>query len=143
MNHPTDPDCIFCKIIAGQIPAYQLYQDPHVLAFLDVGPIAPGHTLIIPKAHYPTLDTMPPNLAAHCIKIAPTLIKAIQKATGATALNLLQNNGAIAGQAVNHVHFHLIPRTKNDAFKYTWPAQNLKETQGLALLEKIKKHLNT
>lgn len=117
-----DADCIFCKIIAGQIPCHKLYEDDRVLAFLDIGPLSPGHGLIIPKEHYTTIDQMPAGLVSACAIVLPKLSKAIITATGATGWNVLQNNGAVAGQEVSHVHFHIIPRTEGDGLGYRWPA---------------------
>lgn len=120
-----DAHCIFCKIIAGQIPCHKLYEDDRVLAFLDIGPLSSGHCLIIPKEHYITIDQMPADLASACATILPQLSKAIITATGATGWNVLQNNGAIAGQEVGHVHFHIIPRAGGDGLGYRWLAGTL------------------
>lgn len=117
--------CIFCKIVAGEIPCHRLYEDEHVLAFLDIGPLSRGHSLVIPKAHYETIDQMPPELAAACMAVVPRLSRAIVAATGARAWNVLQNNGKIAGQAVDHVHIHIIPRREDDGLGYRWPAGKL------------------
>ena len=115
-------DCIFCKIIAGQIPCHKLYEDDDVLAFLDIGPLSRGHCLIIPKEHYTTIDQMPAGLASACAAVLPRLSQAVVTATGAAGWNVLQNNGAIAGQEVSHVHFHIIPRSEGDGLGYRWPA---------------------
>jgi histidine triad (HIT) family protein len=118
----TDPDCIFCKIVAGQIPCTELLCDQAVLCFLDIGPLAEGHALLIPKAHYETLDQMPADVAAAVLKHLPALAAAVRKATGCDGLNVLQNNGRVAHQFVPHVHFHLIPRKSGDEFHFNWPA---------------------
>jgi len=145
---PSDPTCIFCKIIAGQIPCHRLYEDEHVLAFLDVGPLSAGHALIIPKGHYKTVDVMPDEVASSVGRCLPKLSKAILQATGSTDWNLLQNNGEPAGQEVLHAHFHIIPRAKgtdlNDATpgnglpKRRWPAQQVDHTEAAKLAEQIK-----
>lgn len=122
---PHNPDCIFCKIIAGQIPSHQVYEDEHVFSFLDIGPLSRGHTLIIPKGHWVTLDQMPDDVAAACGVAAKKIGSAVAKATGCEGWNVLQNNGAVAGQVVMHVHFHLIPRTDGDGLGYRWPAGEL------------------
>ena len=117
-----DENCIFCKIVSGAIPAVRLLQDDAALAFMDVGPLARGHLLLIPREHYLTLDQMPPSLAAAVLKHLPALIRAVQAATGCQGVNVLQNNGRVAHQVVPHVHFHVIPRNAGDEFHFNWPA---------------------
>lgn len=101
---------IFEKIVAGEIPSYKLYEDALVYAFLDIGPLAHGHCLVIPKVCYVTLDEVPDDTAAAIGRVLPRLARAVMAATGAPGYNILQNNGAVAGQEVEHVHFHLIPK---------------------------------
>ncbi len=134
---PRDPSCIFCRIVAGEIPAYKLHEDDQVLAFLDVGPLADGHVLIIPKAHYELLEQMPDELAAACARLAPRLSRAVRQATGVEAYNLLQNNGKLAHQAVGHVHFHIIPKTDDTGLGIIWPAQSLDEDTAKRLQKQI------
>ena len=134
---PSDPDCIFCKIVAGKIPCLKVFQDEHALAFLDIGPLAEGHALLIPTSHYVTIDQMPAEEAAALLRHLPALGKAIQQATGAEGYNVLQNNGPVAHQVVPHVHFHIIPRRSGDAFHFNWPAGEYEAGSGEALLEKI------
>ena len=139
-----DPDCIFCRIVAGAIPCYRLFEDEYVLAFLDVGPVAAGHSLIVPKRHYETLDQIPESdgaLLAALLQAAPRLGRAVTAATGTSAWNLLQNNGRSAGQAVGHVHFHIIPRTADDALGYRWPAGKLDRDHAERLVAAIGKGL--
>ncbi|MCE9591884.1 MAG: HIT family protein [Planctomycetes bacterium] len=137
----SDPACIFCKIIAGQIPCHRLYEDGQVLAFLDIGPLSRGHTLVIPKAHHATLDQMSDALASACAAVLPRLSRALIAATGVEAWNILQNNGATAGQVVPHVHFHIIPRTRGDGLGYRWPAGKLDPNDAASLVESIKRSL--
>ncbi|MEM6855671.1 MAG: HIT family protein [Planctomycetota bacterium] len=106
----TDDRSVFEKIVAGELPCHRLYEDRHCLAFLDVGPLARGHCLLIPKVRYVELDDVPPEVAAALGAALPKLVAAVKAATGCDGLNVLQNNGAEAGQVVMHVHFHLIPR---------------------------------
>jgi len=124
-DYPTDPNCIFCKINKGEIPCHKLYEDERVLAFLDIGPLSEGHALIIPKSHYATIDEVPADDAAAMGRIAPAMSKAIMQATGAKSWNLLQNNGSDAGQAVGHVHLHIIPRVAGDAREAPTPGNGL------------------
>jgi histidine triad (HIT) family protein len=116
------PDCIFCKIVAGTIPSAKIYEDEHSLAFIDINPLAEGHTLLIPRQHYETLYEMPPELVANMSRLLPSLAAAVRSATNAQGLNILQNNGPCSGQVVMHVHFHLIPRISGDGLGYRWPA---------------------
>ncbi|GJQ30647.1 MAG: cell-cycle regulation protein HIT [Phycisphaerae bacterium] len=104
------PDTIFSKIIRGEIPCHRVYEDAHVLAFLDIFPLSRGHTLVIPKEPAVTLDALSDEAAAAVGRVLPRICRGVLKATGATAYNVLQNNGAAAHQAVFHVHFHVIPK---------------------------------
>jgi histidine triad (HIT) family protein len=101
---------IFSRIIAGEIPCHRVYEDEHVLAFLDIGPLSEGHLLVIPKEAKAQIDELSDESAAAIGRVLPRLARAVMKATGATAYNILQNNGAAAHQAVMHVHFHVIPK---------------------------------
>lgn len=105
---------IFTRIIEREIPAYIVYEDDLVIAFLDISQATKGHTLVVPKKAYENLYEMPDELASHVMKISIKLAKAIQKAFNPAGLNLLNNNGEIAGQSVFHFHVHLIPRYEND-----------------------------
>ena len=116
-------DCIFCKIIAGQIPCTRIYEDASVLAFMDINPISPGHTLVIPKKHYEAIMEMPADEAAALYRPIPALAAAVKTAMKAQALNVLQNNGRPAGQAVDHLHVHVIPRWAGDGLGFRWPAK--------------------
>jgi histidine triad (HIT) family protein len=104
------PETVFAKILRGEIPCHRVYEDEHVLAFLDVNPIARGHTLVIPKEPAETLDKLSDAAAAAIGRVLPRLARAVLQATGAHAFNVLQNNGPAAHQAVFHVHFHIIPK---------------------------------
>lgn len=118
-------DCIFCKIIAGEIPCSKVYEDEHVLAFLDIGPINPGHTLVVPKKHYAHLFEVPSEEFAACAKSVQKIAAAVLKGVDAKGLNILQNNFRPAGQLVDHVHFHVIPREEGDAFITSWATMSL------------------
>ena len=102
---------IFSRILAGEIPCHRVYEDEHVLAFLDVAPLSRGHTLVIPKEAKATMGELSDESAAALGRVLPRLCRAVCAATGTTDYNLLQNNGASAHQAVMHVHVHIIPRT--------------------------------
>jgi histidine triad (HIT) family protein len=104
------PETVFSKIIRGEIPCHKVYEDERVLAFLDVGPLSRGHTLVVPKEPAVTLDQLSDESAAAIGRILPRICRAVMKVTGAPAYNVLQNNGTSAHQAVMHVHFHIIPK---------------------------------
>jgi histidine triad (HIT) family protein len=101
---------IFGKILRGEIPCHKVYEDEHVLAFLDVNPLSRGHTLVIPKQEVATLDKLSDDAAAAIGRVLPRLCRAVMAVSGAAAFNVLQNNGTMAHQAVHHVHFHIIPK---------------------------------
>ncbi|KAK1931899.1 Protein hit [Phytophthora citrophthora] len=110
-----DPENIFLKIIKGDIPSYKLFETEHVVAILDAFPVAPGHALLLPKAPgFATVLDMTPEVAANVFKELPRLAKAVQAATGASGINIIQNNGKASGQMVFHAHIHVIPRFDDD-----------------------------
>ncbi len=102
---------IFGSILDGSIPCHRVYEDEHVLAFLDVNPLSPGHVLLIPKERVAHMHELSDDAAAAMGQVLPRLCRAVCAATGCTTYNLLQNNGADAHQEVMHVHMHIIPRT--------------------------------
>ena len=116
---------IFDKILAGEIPCHEVYQDEHVLAFLDIGPLSPGHTLVIPKERKARLHELSEASSAAIGRVLPRLCRAVLAATGASDYNILQNNGSAAHQAVMHVHFHIIPRLGDQGLGIGWPAGSL------------------
>jgi histidine triad (HIT) family protein len=130
-------DTLFGKIIRGEIPCHKVYEDDTVFAFLDIGPLSKGHTLVIPKEAKATLDQLSDESSAAIGRVLPRLCRAVMKATGATAYNVLQNNGMAAHQAVFHVHFHIIPKTGTSGLGISWPAGKLEPEEGKALAEKI------
>lgn len=111
---------IFDRILAGEIPCHRVYEDEHVLSFLDVGPLSPGHTLVIPKERKAHLHELSDDAAAALGRVLPRICRAVMAATGATAYNVLQNNGAAAHQAVFHVHFHVIPKLDGKGLGVGW-----------------------
>jgi len=115
-------DCIFCKIVAVEIPASVVYEDESILAFLDIGPLADGHLLVIPREHTSKLSELSASDSAKLGAVLPALTRALLEVTGAEGFNLLVNEGRTAGQLVSHVHFHLIPRWGNDQLGYRWNA---------------------
>ena len=131
-------DTIFAKIIAGAIPCHKLYEDERVLAFLDINPISRGHALVIPKEPAETLDALSDESAAAIGRVLPRIARAVLSATGAYAYNVLQNNQALAHQAVMHVHFHVIPKYEDGSgLGIGWKAGKLAADEGKALAEAI------
>ncbi|MDT8862017.1 HIT family protein [Alkalihalobacillus sp. MEB130] len=117
----TDSNCIFCKIVKGDIPASKVYEDEHVLAFIDISQVTKGHTLVIPKTHHQDLFDLSEESAQHVFTTVPKVAKAIKQAYQAKGLNIVNNNGELAGQTVYHYHVHLIPRYgKGDGFGAVW-----------------------
>lgn len=134
-------ETIFSKIIRGDIPCHRVYEDEHVLAFLDIGPLSEGHTLVIPKEPAATLDQLSDDASAAIGRVLPRISRAVMAATGATAFNVLQNNGAEAHQAVFHVHFHIIPRfvdREAGGLGVGWKPGSLDGETGSSLAERIR-----
>jgi len=130
-------DCIFCKIVAGEIPAHKLYEDEKTLAFLDIHPVNPGHTLVIPKKHsYNILDIAPEDWAA-VAEVARKMAVVLHEALGADGINLGMNNREHAGQVVDHPHVHVMPRHKGDGFAL-WHGKAYKEGEAEKIAAKIK-----
>jgi histidine triad (HIT) family protein len=131
-------ETVFAKILRGEIPCHKVYEDEHVLAFLDVFPLSRGHTLVIPKEPAETLDRLSDDAAAAIGRVLPRIARAVLAATGASAFNLLQNNGALAHQAVVHVHFHVIPKYDDGAgLGIGWKAGKLDGAEGAPLAASI------
>ena len=107
-------DCIFCKIVAGEIPASKVYEDDHFLAFLDISQVTPGHTLVIPKKHARNLLEMTPDETADLFNIVSTVTKKVESATQPQGMNIISNMEEIAGQSVFHTHVHILPRYSQD-----------------------------
>ena len=119
-------DTIFSKILRGDIPCHKVYEDDLVLAFLDIGPLSYGHTLVIPKEEVATLDQLSDESSAAIGRVLPRLCRAIRRVTGCEQFNILQNNGPMAHQAVFHVHFHIIPKPSVDrGLGIEWPSGKL------------------
>ena len=129
----SDPNCIFCKIIAAEVPAAVVYEDDSIVAFLDIGPLADGHLLVIPREHYTRLTDVPLESCAQIASVLPLLGRAALEVTKAEGFNVLLNQGAVAGQAVPHIHFHIIPRKKDDQLGYRWNAGKYAEGRAAQL----------
>ena len=130
-------DTIFSKILRGDIPCHKVYEDDLVLAFLDIGPLSYGHTLIIPKEEVATLDQLSDETAAAIGRLLPRLSRAIKAVTGVEQFNILQNNGPMAHQAVFHVHFHIIPKMGEEGLGVGWNASPLDHDSVTDLLKSM------
>ena len=138
--------CIFCKIVAGELPGEVLYEDEHVIAFMDIMPVTKGHVLLIPKTHRENVYDLTSDEASHLFAVAPKIANAIKDTFKPAGMNLVQNNGAAAGQAVFHFHLHFVPRyDETDGYRPTWnpkteefPSERIQELAG-----DIKKLLQT
>lgn len=114
-------DCIFCKIINGEIPSKKVFENEHVVAFLDISQVTKGHTLVIPKKHVKDIYELTPEIAKNLFEVVPSIATAIKDTFQPIGLNTLNNNGEKAGQSVFHYHMHLIPRYgKGDGFGAVW-----------------------
>jgi histidine triad (HIT) family protein len=116
-------NCIFCKIVAGEIPSAKVYEDAEVLAFMDIGPIIKGHTLVIPKQHFDPLTATPEPVLAKLMAVVKKIAAAQMNGLKADGVNVMQTNGAAAGQVVPHIHFHVIPRYTTDGHRWNWAAK--------------------
>ncbi len=137
----SDAPTLFDKIIRGEIPSYKVYEDDHVYAFLDISPQSHGHILVVPKESIAHLHELSDDASAALGRVLPRLCRAVMRATGASAYNVLQNNGSEAGQAVFHVHFHIIPRVAGDGLKFQWSPTELTEDHAQDLLTKMHEAL--
>jgi histidine triad (HIT) family protein len=114
-------DCIFCKIVNGDIPSHKVFENDHVLAFLDISQVTKGHTLVIPKVHKENVFELTPEIARNLYEVVPSIANALKSTFEPIGLNTVNNNGAEAGQSVFHFHLHLIPRYgKGDGFGAVW-----------------------
>lgn len=131
---------LFDKILSGEIPCHRVYEDESVLAFLDIGPLSRGHTLVIPKEARAFLHELSSDVAGALGRTLPRICRAVLAATGASEYNVLQNNGPGAHQAILHVHFHIIPKTADGGLEIGWDSGSLEDGEGLAA--SIRRHLS-
>ena len=117
-------DCIFCKIVQGEIPSNKIYEDEHVLSFVDISQANTGHCVVIPKKHVKDIHELDEETAKHLYKVVPTLATAIKNAFNADGINIINNNGEVAGQTVFHYHIHILPRFKDDGVVLKYPSNH-------------------
>ncbi|MCL5435975.1 MAG: HIT family protein [Patescibacteria group bacterium] len=135
-----DENCVFCKIVAGAIPSFKVYEDDEVLAFLDIHPVSPGHTLVIPKAHFPDFSATPEEVLSRVVTAAQRVAAGVLAGTGASGFNLSTANGQSAGQEVGHLHFHIIPRKDRDEHK-PWQQREYAEGEAAKIANAIGERL--
>jgi len=129
-------DCIFCKIVAGEIPSYKVYEDDDVLAFLDIAPVAKGHTLIIPKKHWQNMEDISDDGLVKLIKGVKRVGNLLKEKLGVSGYNINENNDPVAGQAVPHIHWHIIPREEGDNIEL-WAQGRYKEGEAERIIKKL------
>ena len=117
ISEHTSEACIFCKILKREIPCTKIYENDKVLAFLDIGPVSKGHTLVIPKEHYETIIDIPEDLLKEVIAITKKVSKAVKQGVEADGISIGQSNYKSAGQVVPHLHFHIMPRFEDDGYE--------------------------
>ena len=131
-------DCLICKIIDGKMPSYTLYEDEEIKVFLDIYPMSKGHSLVVPKKHFEDIFTISEVDMIFTKKI-PVIASRLKRITGATGMNIIQNNGRDAGQILNHIHFHLVPRFPNDGLTLIPSKSELDEETAKELVEMYNK----
>ncbi len=134
-------ECIFCKMVAGQIPVTKIYEDDAVLAFLDIGPISDGHTLVIPKQHFEKLHDCPAELLGRFASRLGKIAGAVAGAMNSDGYNVLCNNGRAAGQVIEHLHFHIIPRNTGDGVFDRWLSYKYQEGKIETIAAGIRENL--
>ncbi len=132
-------NCIFCKIINGDIPSAVVFENDEFKAILDRFPSNEGHVLIMPKEHCANIFEMDPEKGGRLFALAVKIASAMKEALGFENMNVLQNNGPVAGQTVNHFHLHLIPRYENDSVNVSWPQMDLTDEQ----IEEVRKKISS
>jgi histidine triad (HIT) family protein len=138
----TDPACIFCKIVAKQIPATVVHEDADTLAFMDIGQVNPGHVLVAAKAHAENIYALQDPQAAALFRSAARVARAIRDAFAPEGLSVYQANGKAAGQTVFHFHIHLVPRHEGDGMALAWPVKNPPRDKLQEYAEKIRAKLS-
>jgi len=137
----SDPNCIFCKIVKGEIPSFKLYEDAATLAFMDINPVHDGHCLVIPKAHSANVFEIDPEDFATAARATAKLARAVKAAIPCDGVNLMQANGEGAGQSVGHLHLHILPRKSGDGLLFNWDPKPGERDRIAAIAERIREFL--
>ncbi len=130
-------ECVFCKIVKGELPARKVYEDEDVIAFLDINPITKGHTLVVPKKHYKNVLDAPYEVIEKVNRVAAMIARASIKALGAKGVNIITNAEPVAGQVVMHYHVHVIPRYDDDELKYEYKGYKYEEGEADEVAQKL------
>jgi len=138
MTHPIDSNCVFCKIVAGQLPAFKLLEDDTTIAFMDINPVNRGHALAVAKGHWPTVDVIPAEVLAAVARSAQKIAKAAMTVLKPAGVNLVQANGPAAGQSVPHLHIHIMPRRTGDDVALNWEPTPGDRAEIEAVYKKLK-----
>lgn len=133
-----DDNCIFCKLAAGQIPSTTLYEDEDFRVIMDIAPAVKGHAIVLPKQHMNDLLSIEENTAKKALFVVSKIANAIKDALNCDGINILQNNGEAAGQSVFHLHFHILPRYKEDHFTIPWKTLSYEEGEAEAIAKRIR-----
>ena len=133
--------CIFCKIIKGEIPCSTIYEDENVKVILDIAPAAKGHAILLVKQHVANIFELDGKLAGKIFSVVPKIAQALKEELGCEGMNILQNNGVVAGQTVFHLHIHFIPRWKEDAVQIKWTPQSYADGEAQALATALRERL--
>ena len=134
-------DCIFCQIIEGKIPAEKVQDSENVVSIMDINPVAPGHTLVLPRKHFELLTDLPGELMQELAGVSQNVAKSVMKATDAEGFNYLANNHKCAGQAIGHAHIHIIPRRTGDGIRFNWSPKPYPEGELEKIAGKIREGL--
>jgi histidine triad (HIT) family protein len=136
----SDDVCLFCNMVAGEIPVVKIFEDDVVLAFLDIGPISDGHALVIPKKHFGQLHLCPSELLSEVAKRLGKIAKAVSIAMNYDGYNVLCNNGKAAGQIIDHLHFHIVGRRNDDGLFNRWPSYRYQPGKIEEIAARIRKN---
>ena len=135
-------ECLFCKIVDGSVPSKKVYEDENVLCFLDINPANPGHTLVISKKHFENIFDADNEILESMINTAKIIANRLKERLGAEGVNIIQNNGREAGQLVNHIHIHVIPRYKHDKVMITYPRAKMEKKDFDEIQKKLQEETN-
>ncbi len=133
-------NCVFCKIISGDIPSYKVYEDENALAFLDIAPVNYGHTLVVTKKHFANMEEIPEEELCRLMKAVKKVGKAIKEGMSVEGYNVNENNDPVAGQIIRHIHFHIVPRHVGDRLEF-WAQGEYNKGEADKIAEKIRKVL--
>lgn len=136
-----EQDCLFCRLIRGELPCAAVFESEHVFAFLDINPVNKGHVLVIPRKHAETMFDVPSGDGSVLLEAIQRIGRAVMRATGAQGLNVMQNNYKAAGQEVGHVHWHLIPRHTDDGHIPWTSGQYADEGEMRTLADAVRQYL--